>query len=140
MCNRMVAHSSGLAQPFGCTDTEAVIVEKRISLTASPEEAWSAVLDFAAWFCDSVDVGEIRPGARAEFAWEGGVSRAAVFEDVEAPAFLAFRWLPFERSESGAPVAKPQARVEISLTPSDDGVEIYVRERRLDGALAEAAR
>jgi uncharacterized protein YndB with AHSA1/START domain len=117
-----------------------MLVEKQISLATSVEEAWMGVLDFAAWFCESVEIGEIGPGARAEFRWEGGASRAAVFEDVEAPTFLAFRWLPFERNESGATVPKPQARVEISLTPSDEGVEIHVRERRLDGALAEAAR
>jgi len=117
-----------------------VIVEKRISLAATADQAWNVVIDFAAWFCDAVEIADIRPGARAEFRWEGSGSRAAVFEDVEVPTFLAFRWLPFELDENGAAFPRPQARVEISVTPSDEGVEVHVVERRLDGALAEAAR
>lgn len=112
-------------------------VEKRIVLAAEPSEAWAVVLDFAAWFCDGVDVGEIRPGARAEFSW-AGTTRAAVFEDVEPSRYLAFRWLPFARLEDGETVRRPQARVEITLSPTDEGVEIVVVERRMDGALAGA--
>lgn len=110
-------------------------VEKKIVLATDQAEAWTVVLDFAAWFCDAADVGEIAPGRRVEFSW-AGMSRAAVLEEVEAPSYLAFRWLPFARDESGDAVPKPQARVEISLAPVDDGVEIVVVERRLDGALA----
>ena len=112
-------------------------VEKRVILAAGPAEAWAVVLDFASWFCDGVDVGEIKPGARAEFAWEG-LRRAAVFEDVESPRYLAFRWLPFARLEDGETVPRPQARVEITLSPTEEGVEIVVVERRMDGALAGA--
>jgi len=112
-------------------------IEKRIVLAAGPAEAWAVVLDFASWFCDGVEVGEIKPGARAEFAWEG-LQRAAVFEDVEEPRYLAFRWLPFARLEDGETVSRPQARVEITLSPTHEGVEILVVERRMDGALAGA--
>ncbi|HLW17533.1 MAG TPA: SRPBCC domain-containing protein [Actinomycetota bacterium] len=112
-------------------------VEKRIVLAADPAEAWAVVLDFASWFSDGIDAGEIRPGARAEFAW-GSVRRAAVFEDVESPRYLAFRWLPFARLEDGETVARPQARVEITLSPTEEGVEIVVVERRMDGALTGA--
>jgi uncharacterized protein YndB with AHSA1/START domain len=130
--------SWSVAQPFGCADNEQVQVEKRIVLAAGPDEAWAVVIDFASWFCDSADTGEIRPGARAEFSWPDGATRAAVFEDVEAPRYLAFRWLPFARLPGGETVSRPQARVEISLTPIDGGVEIVVVERRMDGALAGA--
>ena len=112
-------------------------VEKRLVLAADPAEAWAVVLDFASWFCDSVAADQIKPGARAEFAW-GGLRRAAVFEDVDEPRHLAFRWLPFVRLDDGETVSRPQARVEISLSPIDDGVEVVVVERRLDGALAGA--
>ena len=112
-------------------------VEKRIVLAAGPAEAWAVVLDFSSWFCDGVDAGEIKPGARAEFAWEG-LTRVAVFEDVEEPRHLSFRWLPFARLEDGETVSRPQARVEITLSPTDEGVEILVVERRMDGALAGA--
>lgn len=110
-------------------------IEKRIVLAAAPAEAWAVVLDFASWFCDGVSVAEVRPGARAEFSW-AGTTRAAVFEDVESPRYLAFRWLPFARLEDGETVARPLARVEITLSPTDEGVEIVVVERRTDGALA----
>jgi len=114
-----------------------VQVEKRIVLSTDQAEAWAVVLDFASWFCDAADVGEIAPGRRIEFSW-GSRTRAAVFEDVDTPRYLAFRWLPFERLESGETVRRPQARVEITLSPSDEGVEILVVERRMDGALAGA--
>jgi len=114
-----------------------VQVEKTLVLAAGPDEAWAVVIDFESWFCDGVDVGEIRPGARAEFVW-AGVRRAAIFEDVEKPRHLAFRWLPFARLEGGGTVSRPQARVEISLSPVHGGVEIRVVERRMDGALAGA--
>jgi len=100
----------------------------------------STLFPYTTLFRSGVELSDVRPGARAEFHWEGGVSRAAVFEDVEAPRFIAFRWLPFARLEDGETVHRPQARVEISLETTDGGVEIHVVERRLDGALAEAAR
>ena len=112
-------------------------VERRIQLAAGLEEAWTVVVDFGSWFCDSAEAREIRPGARAEFTW-GGTTRAAVFEDVESPRYLAFRWLPFARLEDGETVARPQARVEITLSRTEEGVEIVVVERRMDGALAGA--
>jgi hypothetical protein len=112
-------------------------VEKRLVLSAEPADAWAVVLDFAAWFCDSVAADEIKPGARAEFAW-GDLRRAAVFEEVDEPRHLSFRWLPFARLNDGETVSRPQARVEISLSPVDEGVEVVVVERRLDGALAGA--
>jgi uncharacterized protein YndB with AHSA1/START domain len=115
-----------------------VIVERRIVLPAGPEEAWAVVLDFAGWFCEEASIERAAPGARAEFRWSNGIARAAVFEDVEAPRFLSFRWLPFERHPTGDTVARPFARVEITLEPVDDGVEITVVERRLDSAIAGA--
>ena len=112
-----------------------VQIEKRIVLSTGQAAAWAVVTDFASWFCDGADVDEIATGRRVEFSWAGR-TRAAVFEDVDAPRYLAFRWLPFARDESGEAIPKPQARVEISLSPVDDGVEIVVVERRLDEALA----
>ena len=115
-----------------------MIVERSISLAASADEAWTAVLDFASWFCDSAEVAEIGQGARIQFAWEDGTVRAAVFEEIDPPSLLTFRWLPFARSAIGYSVTPlPQTRVEISLSPQDDGVEVKVVERRLD-VLSEA--
>jgi uncharacterized protein YndB with AHSA1/START domain len=115
-----------------------MIVERRIQIPAALEDAWVAILDFGSWFCDRASVGEVKPGARAEFHWSDGSSRAAVFEEVEAPRFLAFRWLPFERDQAGTPIKRPQTRVEITLAASPDDVEVAIIERRLDGALTEA--
>ena len=112
-------------------------VEKSIILSTSQAEAWEVVLDFPSWFCDAADVGEIAPGRRVEFSW-GRLTRAAVFENVDEPRYLAFRWLPFVRDEDGETVQRPQARVEITLSPTDEGVEVVVIERRMDDALAGA--
>jgi uncharacterized protein YndB with AHSA1/START domain len=114
-----------------------VIIERRITLPAEPEAAWAAIVDFASWFCDEAVVDRVARGARAEFRW-GAVRRAAVFEEVEAPHLIAFRWLPFQRDPSGVALSRPQTRVEITLQTVPDGVEVAVVERRLDGAFAEA--
>jgi uncharacterized protein YndB with AHSA1/START domain len=114
-----------------------VQVEKRIVLATGQAEAWAVVLDFASWFCDAADVDQIATGRRVEFSWADR-RRGAVFEDVDPPRYLAFRWLPFERHEGGETVSRPQARVEITLSPTDEGVEVLVVERRMDDALAGA--
>jgi hypothetical protein len=46
--------------------------------------------------------------------------------------------LPFARLDGGETVSRPQTRVEITLSPTDAGVEIFVVERRMDDALAGA--
>jgi len=117
----------------------AMHIEKHVVLAAAPDEAWAVVVDFASWFCHAADMSAIKPGARIQFSWEDGTTRAAVFEDVDVPRFLAFRWLPFARDEHGDPIPRPQARVEITLTAVDEGSEMHVVERRLDGALAGAS-
>ncbi|MGZ4121340.1 MAG: SRPBCC domain-containing protein [Actinomycetota bacterium] len=109
-----------------------MVIERRILLPAGPEEAWAAVLDFAAWFCDEAAVARVLPGARAEFRWADGTSRAAVFEEVDAPRLVTFRWLPFARDPEGAAIARPHTRVAISLASVDGGVEVAVVEQRLD--------
>ena len=94
----------------------AMHIEKHVVLAAAPAEAWAVVVDFASWFCHAADMSAIKPGARIQFSWEDGTTRAAVFEDVDVPRFPAFRWLPFARDEHGDPIPRPQARVEITLT------------------------
>lgn len=113
-------------------------VERRVVLAAETADAWAAVLDFSGWFCDTADVGEVKPGARVEFSWSDGTTRAAVFEEVDGPRFLAFRWLPFARLQDGEAVRRPQARVEITLSPVEGGIEMHVVERRMDVALTGA--
>ena len=115
-----------------------MIVERSIHLPADRQEAWEKIVDFGSWFCDEAVVSEIRPGARAEFRWADGSTRAAVFEEVDVPTFLTFRWLPFERDSSGLPVPRPQTRVEIRLESTTGDVEVTIRERRLDDAFSEA--
>lgn len=117
---------------------ERAVIERSILLPAGPEEAWDAVVDFATWFCDEAAVPVVAPGARAEFRWADGTSRAAVFEDVEQPRVMTFRWLPFVRDPQGSPQPRPHTRVEITLDPVDGGIRVAVIERRLDEAFAEA--
>jgi len=132
--NRMVAHMATSRNRPVAYIMRPMQIERRITLPVRPEEAWRAILDFSSWFCDEHSMERVTPGARAEFRWAGGVSRAAVFEDVDAPRALAFRWLPFERDASGAPSSRPQTRVEISLEACQEGTDIVIVERRLDDA------
>jgi len=112
-------------------------VERRISLPVPLEEAWGAIIDFSAWFCDEHRLDEVAPGGRIEFRWANGVSCRATFEEVDRPHSFSFRFAPFERHGGLSAVPRPQTRVEITLEPNENGVDVVVVEMRLD-VVAEA--
>jgi uncharacterized protein YndB with AHSA1/START domain len=134
----MVAQLQGICNQAVAYYTCGVRIERRITLPVGSADAWAGILDFSSWFCDEHALDRVEAGARVEFRWADGVSRAAVFEDVEPPHTLSFRWLPFARDDSGRASPRPQARVEITLEPNGDGVDVIVIERRLDRAEAIA--
>jgi uncharacterized protein YndB with AHSA1/START domain len=105
-------------------------IERRVELSASPEEVWPALSEgprLSGWFGAHVDL-EPSPGGRATFRWPDGRERGAIVEAVEHGRRLAFRWHPFERSPGGAVTVVGSGRVELVLEPSGSGSTLTVTE------------
>jgi uncharacterized protein YndB with AHSA1/START domain len=105
-------------------------VERSITLPLPRDEVWAAMTHpdgLSEWFGASARFEKLENGARVEFRWPDGGTRAAIFEEVVAPGHLAFRWLPFETFPEG-PRARLATRVEIKLSDTDSGCILTVVE------------
>jgi uncharacterized protein YndB with AHSA1/START domain len=106
-------------------------VTREVVVEASPAEVWPALTDpgeLSRWFGAAVAL-DARPGGRGVFRWPDGTERSAVVEAVEVAHRLAFRWLPFQRTETGEVVPVPATRVEITLEEVPEGTRVRVVER-----------
>lgn len=113
-------------------------VEREALLAAPPDQIWRALTeDLSTWFGAEVAI-DLRVGGSAEFVWPDGRVRAAVVEEVEPGARLAFRWLAFERGPDGVPRAAPPTRVVLTLEPSGEGTRLGVVEAPMVRAEAMA--
>lgn len=107
------------------------LVHREIHLPSSPADVWEAVTEPAwleSWLADAVSL-DLRPGGEARFTI-GDRVRTGWVEEVAAPAAdenragdgrLAFWW-----AEDG----EPASRVELTLSPIDDGTRLRVVESR----------
>jgi uncharacterized protein YndB with AHSA1/START domain len=80
-------------------------IERELTLPASPEEVWDAVIGDG-WLADEVEM-TLEPGGDARFGSRDSVKTGWV-EDVRAPERLAFWW---------AVDGEPASRVELTLEP-----------------------
>lgn len=94
------------------TDT----VERAVELPCPPNEAWEYIID-SAWLGDDGNM-EAVPGAEGEVI-DDGEDRFLLVEEVEPARRLVFRWASF---------GDPPSRVEIELTPLDEGTKIRITE------------
>ena len=91
-------------------------VQRKVLLTATPEEIWSALTDperLEEWFANDVEL-ELEPGGEGIFRWGNGDERRAVVEEVVPKRRLAFSW--------------DESRVEIELVEVDGGTRVLVTE------------
>jgi uncharacterized protein YndB with AHSA1/START domain len=108
-------------------------IQRELQLPASPDDAWEALTDpqwLQRWLADEVAL-DLRPGGDAWFR-VGGCVRSGWVEEVSPPrrdgdgdARLVFWW---------AQDGEPASRVELQLTPADDGGSVLrvVEARPLD--------
>lgn len=97
----------------------ATSVRREVVLAAPPDEVWEALTEperLAEWFASDV---EREPDGATRFGWADGESRRAVYEQVEEPRLLAFRW----SDEEG-----PETRVELTLVEVPEGTRLTVVE------------
>jgi uncharacterized protein YndB with AHSA1/START domain len=108
--------------------TDAVMVEQAVLIDASPETVWSFWTEPARlcqwWGTDAEVVPE--PGGRFRVVMaEGPVMRGA-FVELAPPARLVFTF-GWEQNADGQPLAPGSTRVEVTLTPSEEGTLVVLR-------------
>jgi uncharacterized protein YndB with AHSA1/START domain len=133
MCNHGVAPLEEVAmaeRPIECP-----IIERRITLPATPDEVWTALTDPAeigSWFEADVEW-ELRPGGAARFSEPDGTERAGTVVTVRQGEELRFRWWP-ENEDSG----EPASEVTYALEEVPEGTRLTVTEEPLEGVVASS--
>lgn len=103
-------------------------IERSIEVPVGIETVWSALTTadgIRAWFGDEVEI-DLRPGGEARFGWtEYGASSHAIVVDVTRPHCFSYRWAArgSERADT-----EPSTLVEFTLTSTDEGTSVTVRE------------
>jgi uncharacterized protein YndB with AHSA1/START domain len=109
-------------------------VERHVTLPAELEEAWALLTDpddLAAWLGREVAL-DPTPGAAGTVVDDDGTRRRLVVDEVDAGRRLSWRWWTDGEGD------REPSRVEITLTPTDDGTLVRVVERLLPQAGARA--
>ena len=103
-------------------------IELSIDIPMDIETVWNALTTadgIREWFGDQAEI-DLRPGGEARFGWtEYGASSHAIVVDVVRPDRFSYRWAATgsERADSG-----PSTLVEFTLTSTDEGTTVAVRE------------
>jgi uncharacterized protein YndB with AHSA1/START domain len=110
-------------------------VRRELTIAATPDEVWRALVDpasLSAWFGAIAEL-EPRRGGPVRFRFPEGTERRGIVEAAEPGRRLAFRW---RRVDAGAFAAGPSV-VCFELAAEGDGTRLVVTES--PGILAEAA-
>jgi uncharacterized protein YndB with AHSA1/START domain len=103
-------------------------IERTIEIPVDIETVWSALTTadgIREWFGDEAEI-DLRPGGEARFGWTAyGSSSHAIVVAVMRPHGFSYRWAASgsERVETG-----PSTLVEFTLSSTDDGTKVTVRE------------
>ncbi len=107
-------------------------VERHVTLPTDLDRAWELLTrpeDLAAWLGDEV-VLDPTPGAAGLVVERDGTARHLVVDEVEVGRRLAWRW-----SADG----EDETRVEVTLTPGEDGTRVRVVERVVEQVASASA-
>jgi uncharacterized protein YndB with AHSA1/START domain len=103
-------------------------IERTIEIPVDIETVWSALTTadgIREWFGDEAEI-DLSPGGEARFGWTAyGSSSHAIVVAVMRPHGFSYRWAASgsERVEPG-----PSTLVEFTLSSTDDGTKVTVRE------------
>jgi uncharacterized protein YndB with AHSA1/START domain len=109
-------------------------VRKELTIGAPRERVWRALTEadeLLRWFPDRSAEVDLRPGGTFRLEWESNDGDTGVFEEIDPPSRLVFRWWQ-EGSEH-------RLRVEITLEEVEGGTRLVLVERGF-GAFAEERR
>jgi uncharacterized protein YndB with AHSA1/START domain len=99
-------------------------VRKELTIAAPRERVWCALTEageLLKWFPDRSAVVDLRPGGTFRLTWESNGGDTGVFDEIEPPSRLAFRWW-----QAGTGY---RLRVEITLDEVDGGTRLVLVER-----------
>jgi uncharacterized protein YndB with AHSA1/START domain len=103
-------------------------IEREIEIAAPINRVWAILTEpthIAAWFGDSVQMGNLRPGAAMVFGWRNDGNFRATAERVEPPRFFSYRWASNSDTD---PTTGNSTLVEFTLTEVADGTRLRVVE------------
>jgi uncharacterized protein YndB with AHSA1/START domain len=112
-------------------------VERHLTLPADLEDTWDLLTrpaELAGWLGAEVDL-EPRPGAAGVVVDHDGTRRRLVVDEVDEGHRLSWHWAV----EGDGGVVGPASRVEITLSPAEEGTRLTVVERPLEPATAQAS-
>ncbi len=116
-------------------DTAAV--ERRVTLPTDAEEAWALLTEaehLADWLGAEVEL-QPEPGAGGLVVDHDGTRRRLVVDEVDVGRRLAWHWAE-EGDEGRLGVV---TRVEVTLTPEDQGTRLLVTERAVESTPVQAS-
>lgn len=99
-------------------------VRKELTIAAPRERVWRALTEadeLVRWFPDRGAEVDLRPGGAFRLTWASGDGDRGVFEELEPPSRLVFRWW-----QEGTEL---RLRVEITLEEVAEGTRLVLVER-----------
>jgi uncharacterized protein YndB with AHSA1/START domain len=121
--------------------TETTVVERTISIAASPETVWEFLVDpekAQRWMGTSVELDPQPEGIYRNEVIPGHIARGE-FVEVDKPHRLVFTW-GWERSGDSPPNVSPGAStIEIELAPEGNGTSLHFLHRDLPDAESAAS-
>jgi uncharacterized protein YndB with AHSA1/START domain len=121
--------------------TEATVVERTLSIAASPETVWEFLVDpqkAARWMGTKVELDARPEGIYRNEVLPSHIARGE-FVEVDRPHRLVFTW-GWEKSGDDKPnVPVGASTIEIDLTPEGDGTSLHFVHRDLPSAEVAAS-
>jgi uncharacterized protein YndB with AHSA1/START domain len=99
-------------------------VRKELTIDAPRERVWRALTEadeLLRWFPDRSAEVDLRPGGTFRLEWESNEGDTGVFEEIEPPSRLVFRWWQVG--------TEYRLRVEITLLEVREGTRLVLVER-----------
>jgi len=103
-------------------------MRKTLTIAAPRERVWRALTEageLLRWFPDEVAEVDLRPGGSFRLEWASGEGDTGVFDEIDPPARLVFRWC-----HDGT---EHRLRVEITLEEVPEGTRLVLVERGFRG-------
>lgn len=100
------------------------VVRKELTIAAPRERVWRALTEadeLLRWFPDRSAEVDLRPGGTFRLEWESNEGDTGVFEEIEPPSRLVFRWWQVGTEH--------RLRVEITLEEVPAGTRLVLIER-----------
>lgn len=111
-------------------------IEHDALIDTDVEHAWQLLTHaehLGAWFGDAGAQLDLRPGGELKLHWEEHGTVHGIFEAIDAPSILAFRWAPFAHPGGDVPVPGNSTLVTFLLLPDGAGTRVKVVESGFAG-------